>query len=60
MHIFWKANGAYVATVTSAAWGKEIACSGGEGTEQGNEKVVILLFMSKNGFLNINFREKKW
>lgn len=59
MHIFWKVNGAYVAMVTSAAWGREIACLGGEGTEQGNEKVVVLLFMSKNVFLNISFREEK-
>lgn len=59
MHIFWKANEAYVAMVTNAAWVREITFSEGEGTEQGNEKVVILLLMSKNAFLNISFREKK-
>lgn len=48
-----------VAMVTSAAWSREIACSGGQGTEQGNKKVVIILFMNKNAFLNISFREKK-
>lgn len=58
MHIFWKANEAYVAMVTNAAWVREITFSGGEGTEQGNEKVVILLLMRKNAFLNISFREK--
>lgn len=43
--------------VTGAAWGREITSSGREGTEQENEKIVILLLMSKNAFLKISLRK---